>query len=173
MIRKENNNLTQTVQLEQVQVCSRVYDKEKTLCLFEQLAEYRHCLGLPAAGSESDKSTIAKLEIGGHSFFGINKSSNPNPRQITFKVNRITKTHAEADAFQQAADAGIRGGKVRLIVDRDLCDACGLRGGVNSMAWQLGIKELEIITPSESKTITVKPPKTPNRREASIPSLSI
>jgi hypothetical protein len=29
------------------------------------------------------------------------------------------------------------------------------------MAWQLGIEELEIITPSESKTITVKPP---NRR---------
>jgi hypothetical protein len=29
------------------------------------------------------------------------------------------------------------------------------------MAWQLGIEELEIITPSENKTTTVKPP---NRR---------
>jgi hypothetical protein len=46
-------------------------------------------------------------------------------------------------------------------VDRELCDACGLRGGVNSMAWQLGIEELEIITPSGSKKIIVKPP---NRR---------
>ena len=171
MIRKQNNKLTQTVQLEQVEVCSRVFDQEKTPCLSEELAEYRHSLGLPAAGSALDKSTIAKLEIGGHSFFGINSSSNPNPRQITFKVNRITKTHAEADAFQQAADAGIRGGKVRLIVDRDLCDACGLRGGVNSMAWQLGIEELEIITPSESKTITVNPPN--RKRKMSIPSLSI
>jgi hypothetical protein len=27
------------------------------------------------------------------------------------------------------------------------------------MAWQLGIEELEIITPTEIKTITVTPPK--------------
>lgn len=45
------------------------------------------------------------------------------------------------------------------MVDRELCDACGLRGGVNSMAWQLGIEELEIITPTGSRTIIVKPPK--------------
>lgn len=75
-------------------------------------------------------------------------------------MNPITKTHAEADAFQQAADAEIKGKKARLTVDRDLCAACGIRGGVNSMAWQLGIEELEIITPSEIKTIAVKPPKT-------------
>lgn len=135
--------------------------EEKTKSIFDELAEYRQRLGLPTAGSETDKSTIAKLDIGDRSFFGINSGSNPNPRQITFKVNSITRTHAEADAFQQAADAGIKDGKARLIVDRDLCDACGLRGGVNSMAWQLNIEELEIITPSESKTIIVKPP---NRR---------
>ncbi len=135
--------------------------QEKTESVFDELAEYRQRLSLPSAGSEKDKSTLAKLEIAGQNFFGINSGSNPNPRQITFSVNPITKTHAEADAFQQAADAGIRGGKARLIVDRDLCAACGLRGGVNSIAWQLGIEELEIITPSGSKTITVKPP---NRR---------
>lgn len=135
--------------------------EETTNSVFDELAEYRQRLGLSPAGSETDKSTIAKLEIGEQSFFGINSGSNPNPRHITFKVNPITKTHAEADAFQQAADAGIKGRKARLIVDRDLCDACGLRGGVNSMAWQLGIEELEIFTPTESKTITVKPP---NRR---------
>ncbi|MEQ8969149.1 MAG: deaminase [Coleofasciculus sp. C1-SOL-03] len=118
-------------------------------------------MGLPPAGSAEDYSTIAKLEIRGENFFGINSGDNPNPRPITFRVNPITKTHAEADAFQQAADAGIRGGKARLIVVRDLCAACGLRGGVNSMAWQLGIEELEIITPSGNKKIIVKPP---NRR---------
>jgi len=74
-------------------------------------------------------------------------------------VNPITKTHAEADAFQQAADAGISASRARLIVDRDLCAACGVRGGVNSMAWQLGIEELEIVAPSGSQTIAVKPPK--------------
>lgn len=127
--------------------------------MFHELAEYRQRLGLPPAGSDTDKSTIAKLEIGGLSFFGINARNNPQRRQITLSVNPITKDHAEADAFQQAADVSIRGGKARLIVDRELCAACGLRGGVNSMAWQLGIEELEIITPSGSKTIIVQPPK--------------
>jgi MafB19-like deaminase len=124
------------------------------------LAKYRQRLSLPSAGSETDKSTIAKIEIDGQSFFGINSSSNPNPRQITFKVNPISKTHAEADAFQQVKNSGITGKKARLVVDRDLCDACGLRGGVNSMAYQLGIEELEIITPSGTKIIEVTPPKT-------------
>ena len=124
------------------------------------MAEYRQRLSLPSAGSETDKSTIAKIEINGQSFFGINSGSNPNPRQITFKVNPISKTHAEADAFQQVKNSGITGKKARLVVDRDLCDACGLRGGVNSMAYQLGIEELEIITPSGTKIIEVTPPKT-------------
>ena len=127
--------------------------------MFSELAEYRQSLGLPPSGSEEDKSTVAKLEIGTKSFFGINSSDNPYPRQISLNVNPITKSHAEADVFQQAMDAGTTGIKARLIVDRDLCAACGLRGGVNSMAWQLGIKELEIITPSECKTIIVQPPK--------------
>lgn len=128
--------------------------------IWDELVNYRRNLGLPPAGSEADKSSIAKLEIGGQSFFGINSSDNPYPREIKFQVNPITKTHAEADAFQQAYDTGIKAVKVRLIVDRDLCAACGLRGGVNSMAWQLGIEELEIITPNGCKTITVKPPTT-------------
>lgn len=127
--------------------------------MFDELSQYREQCGLPTAGSETDKSTIAKLEIAGQTFFGINSSSNPTPRQITFTVNPISKTHAEADAFQQAADAGIKDAKARLIVDRDLCAACGIRGGVNSMAWQLGIEELEIITPNGSKKIIVQPPK--------------
>lgn len=125
----------------------------------DELAEYRKSLGLPSSGSQADKSTIAKLEIGGESFFGVNSSDNPYPHEIKFNINAITKTHAEADAFQQAYDRGIKGGKARLIVDRDLCAACGLRGGVNYMAWQLGIEELEIIAPNGSKTIVVKPPK--------------
>ena len=123
------------------------------------MAEYRQHLGLPPALSATDGSTIAKLEIDGQTFFGINSSNNPYRRQITLNVNAISRTHAEADAFQQAKDADIKGIKARLTVDRDLCRACGLQGGVNSMAWQLGIEELEIITPSGSKTIKVTPPK--------------
>ncbi|MBJ7297853.1 MAG: hypothetical protein JHC73_16420 [Dolichospermum sp.] len=124
------------------------------------MAEYRQRLGLPPAFSAIDSSTIAKIEIDGQSFFGINSSDNPYYRQITLKVNNISKTHAEADAFQQVLEAGIKSIKARLTVDRDLCRACGLQGAVNSMAYQLGIEELEIITPSGTKIIEVTPPKT-------------
>jgi hypothetical protein len=116
--------------------------------IFRELAEYRRSLGLPLAGSESDRATVAKLEIGDHGFLGISSGSNPSPRKITLRVNPISRTHAEADAIQQAYDAGIRGGRARLIVDRDLCRACGQNGGVKGMAKQLGLEELEVISPS-------------------------
>ncbi len=124
--------------------------------VFQELADYRQLLGLPPAGTEQDRATVAKLEIGGEVFFGINSSSNPNRRPITLTVNPISRTHAEADAFQQALDSGLRGGRARLIVDRDLCRACGQNGGVKGMARQLDLDELEIISPSDRQTITLK-----------------
>ena len=124
--------------------------------IFQNLAEYREELGLPIAGSESDRSTVAKLEIGERSFFGVNSSSNPNPRSITLRVNPISRSHAEADALQQAFDAGVRGGRARLVVDRDLCRACGQNGGVKGMARQLGLEELEVISPSGREIIQFK-----------------
>lgn len=123
---------------------------------FQELAKYRQELGLAIAGSEDDNATVAKLEIGGSSFFGISSGSNPNRRPITLKVNPISRTHAEADAFQQAFDAGIRGGRGRLIVDRDLCRACGQNGGVKGMARQLDLEEIEIISPSGQQIIKLK-----------------
>jgi MafB19-like deaminase len=124
--------------------------------VFQELAAYREQLGLPPAGSEIDRDTVAKLEIGGMVFFGVNSSSNPTRRPITLRVNPISRTHAEADAFQQAYDLGIRGGKARLIVDRDLCRACGQNGGVKGMAKQLDIEELEVISPSGYQLISLK-----------------
>jgi MafB19-like deaminase len=124
--------------------------------VFQELAAYREQLSLPPADSEIDRDTVAKLEIGGIVFFGVNSSSNPTRRQITLRVNPISRTHAEADAFQQAYDLGIRGGKARLIVDRDLCRACGQNGGVKGMAKQLDIEELEIISPSGDRLISLK-----------------
>jgi MafB19-like deaminase len=124
--------------------------------VFQELAAYREQLGLPPAGSGTDRDTVAKLEIGGMVFFGVNSSSNPTTRQFTLRVNPISRTHAEADAFQQAYDLGVRGGKARLIVDRDLCRACGQNGGVKGMARQLDIEELEVISPSGSQLISLK-----------------
>ena len=77
----------------------------------------------------------------------------PIPERL---LNPISKTHAEADAIQQAFDAGIRGGRARLIVDRDLCRACGQNGGVKGMAKQLDLEELEIISPSGREIIKLK-----------------
>lgn len=124
--------------------------------LFQELTEYRQILGLPLAGSEGDRATVAKLEIGGESFFGINSSNNPIRRQITLTVNPISRTHAEADAFQQAFDLGYKGGRARLIVDRDLCRACGQNGGVKGMARQLDLEEIEIVSPSSRQIISLK-----------------
>lgn len=124
--------------------------------VFQELAAYREQLSLPPAGSETDRDTVAKLEIGGMVFFGVNSSSNPTRRQITLRVNPISRTHAEADAFQQAYDLGIMGGKASLIVDRDLCRACGQNGGVKGMARQLDIEELEVISPSGYQLISLK-----------------
>jgi hypothetical protein len=130
--------------------------KARLIDLFRELAEYRQQLGLSPAGSEGDNSTIAKLEIGDRTFFGVNSANNPTRRLITLRVNPISRTHAEADAFQQAIDAEIKGGKARLIVDRDLCRACGKNGGVKGMAKQLDLEELEVITPSSSETFKLK-----------------
>jgi hypothetical protein len=124
--------------------------------VFQELADYRKQLGLPPAGSESDRATVAKLEIGNSGFFGISSGSNPNRRRITLTVNPISRTHAEADALQQAFDAGLRGGRARLIVDRDLCRACGQNGGVKGMARQLDLEELEVISPSGREVIKLK-----------------
>jgi Immunity protein Imm1 len=38
--------------------------------VFQELAAYRAQLNLPPAGSETDRHTVAKLEIGGMVFFG-------------------------------------------------------------------------------------------------------
>jgi MafB19-like deaminase len=124
--------------------------------IFRELTEYRQMLGLSSAGSESDRATVAKLEIGDESFFGVNSNNNPIRRKITLTVNPISRTHAEADAFQQAFDLGFRGGRARLTVDRDLCRACGQNGGVKGMARQLNLDEIEIISPSGCQIIVLR-----------------
>jgi len=124
--------------------------------VFQELAEYRRQLGLPRAGSDSDRATVAQLEMAKSKFFGVSSGSNPHRRRITLTINPISRTHAEADVFQQALDAGLRGGSGRLIVDRDLCRACGQNGGVKGMAKQLDLEQLEVISPSSHEVIKLK-----------------
>ena len=102
------------------------------------LAKFRSQLGL-ATG----QGTLARLDMGGQSFYGINAHG----QIIDLTVNPISMTHAQADAFQQAANAGMKGGSATLYVDRALCMACGQYGAVRSMARQLGITDLTIVAP--------------------------
>ena len=108
------------------------------------LGRFRSELGL-----QEGEGTLSRLDAGGKSFYGVNAHG----QEITLRVNPISSTHAEADAFQQAANAGVRGGRGTLYVDRALCQACGLRGAVKSMARQLGLEELKIVTPQGVSTI--------------------
>lgn len=116
----------------------------------EDLARFRQQLGPVPGGGEVDGGVVARLDVGGQSFYGINGHA----QRTTLKVNAISASHAEMDAFQQAANAGVRGNGGRLFVDSELCKSCAKYGGVRSLARQLGLKELEIVTPSGVTTIT-------------------
>jgi hypothetical protein len=97
---------------------------------------------------EPDAGTLARLDIGGRFFYGISAHGQP----VTLSVNAISASHAESDVFQQAANAGIFGGEATLYVDRNMCKACGEKGGVRSLARQLGLTKLTVITPDGTAT---------------------
>ena len=125
---------------------------------FGALAARRKSLGLPAAGSEGDTSTLSLLRINGQSFEGIN-SSDQNPKTpITLdRVNAQTKTHAEAEAVQKAVNAGMAGkaSHAEMWVDRDPCRACGIpgAGGLRSLARNLGCP-ITVHSPSGTQVYT-------------------
>jgi len=102
-------------------------------------------------GLKVGEGTLARLDVGGRSFYGINAHGQPT---TPLNVNAISATHAEADAFAQAARAGAKGETGTLFVDRALCPSCGTFGGVRSMARQLGLKSLEVVTPNGTFIVT-------------------
>jgi RHS repeat-associated protein len=113
----------------------------------QDLALLRQQLGLP-----DGVGTLVRLDLGPYSFYGINAHG----QLFTLRANAYTRTHAEGDAFQQAANAGVRGVRhARLFTDRPLCGGCGRSGGVKSLARQLGINYVEVTTPQGSHTIPV------------------
>ncbi len=102
------------------------------------LATFRSELGL-AEG----QGTLARLSVGEQSFYWINAHG----QELSIRVNAISATHAEADAFNQAFRSGVQGGEGTLVVDCALCPACGQNGAVRSMAQQLGLESLKVVTP--------------------------
>lgn len=95
------------------------------------------------------EKTLARLDAGGQSVLGISGHG----QSSSLSINAISKTHAEADVFQQALDKGMTGGKATLYVDRELCRACGANGGVAGMMKQLGYEELRVVTPTETRIL--------------------
>jgi RHS repeat-associated protein len=110
----------------------------------EQLAALRKDLNLlPVGTPQGEKTTLAKLEIGSANWFGISGHG----QEVTLRVNAISEGHAEADVFQQALNSGVKGQEGTLYVDRPLCKACGQNGAVKSMARQIGLTHLTVVTP--------------------------
>lgn len=123
---------------------------------FADVAAERKRLALPAAGSNGDTSTVAKLKIDGKSYYGVN-SSNQNPKTpITLTANAQTKTHAEAEVVQKAINDGKKGkaDSVEMWVDRDACSSCGIYNGIGSLARELGAKEIIVHSPSGTHVFT-------------------
>jgi hypothetical protein len=102
------------------------------------LAKFRKDLGMP-----DGKGTLARLDVQGRTFYGISAHG----QEVSLSVNNVSRSHAEADAFEQAARVGVRGGRARMFVDRKLCTQCGRYGGVRGLVRQLGLQQLEVITP--------------------------
>jgi RHS repeat-associated protein len=110
-----------------------------------QLAALRSDLGLQRA-VEGQRPTLAKLQIADTNFFGISAHG----QDVTLTVNPISAAHAEADVFQQASLAKVKADEATLYVDHELCLACGRNGAVQSMARQIGLKRLIVVTPNGS-----------------------
>lgn len=124
---------------------------------FRYLADRRKQMGLPEAGSPGDTATLAKLEINGKSYDGINSGLQNPRRPITLeRVNAQTRTHAEAEAVQKAVNDGMSGTtrRAEMWTDRDPCAACGTSGGLRSLARNLGVDELVVHSPSGTQVFT-------------------
>ena len=116
------------------------------------LANFRAELGPIPGGGTADGGVVARLDVNGSSFYGVNAHG----QEITMTVNPISATHAEADAFQQAFNAGEYGGAGQLFVDDELCGYCGEHGAVKSLARQLGLDSISITTPSGTITLPLR-----------------
>jgi hypothetical protein len=116
----------------------------------DDLAFRRSVAGLPDPGRGAP--TLARLDVGAVSYYGLSAHG----REVTLRVNPISRQHAETDVLQQLANAGgAKGASATLYVDHPggLCAACGRNGAVKSMAQQAGISKLTVVTPNGTYTI--------------------
>ena len=117
----------------------------------DDLTARRAAMGLGPPGPGSP--TLTRLDVDGQaSLYGVSAHG----RDVSLRVNPISRTYAETDVMQQLADAGGAGGRpATLYVDHPtgLCGACGRSGAVRSMAGQVGISDLTVVTPQVTSNI--------------------
>ena len=104
---------------------------------FDDLAQMRQSLSL------SDRDVLARLDINGQSFYGVNGPGVQHPKlpNVTYQSLR----HAEGDAFSQAIASGIQGGEANLFVDSTPCPFC--RNSLAGYAKALGLNKMNVYTP--------------------------
>jgi len=128
---------------------------------FEDLAKYRESQGMPVAGSADDKHTAGKLIIDDNEYYGRNGHGQQAAVKDAFNANAQTATHAEGQVFYNAYTDGAQGTSATLITDRAACGACGYSGGIRSMAKQMGITDLTVVSPN-NPPINFNPQVKPN-----------
>lgn len=117
------------------------------------LADLRKSIGMPPG-----EGAVARLDIGGQSFYG--NSAHDLPVDIA-PLNAISRSHAEAHVFQQAKNARVSSRQAVMFVDRPLCMPCGAYGGVGSMMRSIGVEDLFVNTPDGWFLIRSVHPSTP------------
>jgi MafB19-like deaminase len=130
---------------------------------FKDIEEFRILKNLPKFAEKIPSSgTVAKIEIEGKSFFGINSKLSPDtlflrkkwfnkiswvpPKKIMpLKINQAQSLlHAEGHALMNAfEEIGELPEKLTLFVDRATCNMC--KGELPSLMRAMGIKELTIV----------------------------
>ncbi|MFC0432206.1 RHS repeat-associated core domain-containing protein [Kutzneria buriramensis] len=106
----------------------------------DALAKLRQSLGSPSG----DDVVLSRLDVNGQQYFGINGHGQNYPRPAG--VTPQSMTHAEGDAFGQAARAGVRGGNGTLYVDGlDPCGYC--RSSLAGYAKNLDLDTLTVVGP--------------------------
>jgi hypothetical protein len=107
----------------------------------EDLGNVRKDLGSPSP----DDVVLTRLDVGGQRFYGISGHGQSYPRPAG--VTPQSLTHAEGDAFGQAARAGAGGGHGTLYVDGLVpCRYC--RSSLAGYAKSLGLETLTVIGPN-------------------------
>jgi hypothetical protein len=136
----------------------------KSQAALDRMAAGRQRMGMALLGTaEGDGQVLAKVIVDRRVAWGRNKlAREAEPVYVLKRPNIASLEHAEGEALNGLALRRIstQGRRATLITDVEPCDWCGRNGGINSLAWQLGLKELDIISPSGRRFLKVYEPGT-------------